>query len=417
MCAALVIPIPLALRAKSDPVHNRLAAADEVAHSWYRFNLSFPAHLVREYLTDFGMQPGCRVLDPFSGTGTTIVECKRRGIDAEGIEANPMAAFASSVKTDWSLSPRAVNEFADEVAEAASRQLEREEVPDADPLAMLRPHRASPLRVLPEESASLLLANSISPRPLHKALVLLEHIDARPGRRAHRHARLALARVLVESASNLHFGPEVGVGPPKSDAAVVEAWVLRMREMAAHLTLLRNHAAVGTRVQLGDSRVAISFLERNSIDAVFTSPPYPNEKDYTRTTRLLDIFSGAACYSLQSHLRSTAPGIGQIEIDEVYVGVDRSGVHFVFPVQAKGGKDKIGVVQIEQDMALCKAKFAGLICRPIAAQFLADDVIALFEFVEQDGRLKVREERHYRLVGVGEVTAEDLRRYRLMLPT
>jgi len=135
-----------------------------------------------------------------------------------------------------------------------------------------------------------------------------------------------------------------------------------------------------------------------------------------RYNRLLDIFSGTACYSLQSHLRSTAPGLGQVEIDEVYVGLDRAGVQFVFPVQAKGGKDKIGIVQIEQDIALCRAKFGNLMCRPIAAQFLADDVIALFEFVEQDGRLRIQQERHYRLVGPGEVTADDLRQYRLMLP-
>ena len=33
-----------------------------------------------------------------------------------------------------------------------------------------------------------------------------------------------------------------------------------------------------------DARQADQILERESIDAVITSPPYPNEKDYTRTT-------------------------------------------------------------------------------------------------------------------------------------
>jgi hypothetical protein len=34
------------------------------------------------------------------------------------------------------------------------------------------------------------------------------------------------------------------------------------------------------------------LLKPNSIDAVFTSPPYPNEKDYTRTTRLETVLLG-----------------------------------------------------------------------------------------------------------------------------
>ena len=72
-----------------------------------------------------------------------------------------------------------------------------------------------------------------------------------------------------------------------------------------------------------------------------------------RYNRLIDIFTGVTCYSLQNHLRTTVPEVGQVETDEIYIGVDRRGVHFVFPVQAKGGKDKINIVQIEQDFALC----------------------------------------------------------------
>lgn len=130
-----------------------------------------------------------------------------------------------------------------------------------------------------------------------------------------------------------------------------------------------------------------------------------------RYNRLIDIFSGVACYSLQSHLRSSVAGIGQVETDELYVGVDRRGAHFVFPVQAKGGRDLLSVVQIEQDLALCKEKFPSLICRPIAAQFMKDDVIALFELELQGDEVAVSYEKHYRLVPEDEVSPEDLRAY------
>ena len=70
--------------------------------------------------------------------------------------------------------------------------------------------------------------------------------------------------------------------------------------------------------------------------------------------------------------------MGQVETDELYVGVDKKGIHYVFPVQAKGGTDKLSIVQIEQDFAVCARKFPTLLCRPVAAQFMPDGVIALF---------------------------------------
>jgi hypothetical protein len=77
------------------------------------------------------------------------------------------------------------------------------------------------------------------------------------------------------------------------------------------------------------------------------------------------------------------------------------------------GSDEIGVVQIEQDIALCQQKFPTLECRSIAAQFMADRIIALFEFGidEEDGVVKLAE-RHYKLVPPEELTEEELTRYR-----
>ena len=98
-----------------------------------------------------------------------------------------------------------------------------------------------------------------------------------------------------------------------------------------------------------------------------------------RYNRLIDIFLGIAAYSLQNHLRTTVSSIGQVEIDEIYVAVDRHGRQFVLPVQAKGGSDQLSVVQTKQDIACCAEKYPNLICRSISAQFMADNLIALFE--------------------------------------
>lgn len=136
-----------------------------------------------------------------------------------------------------------------------------------------------------------------------------------------------------------------------------------------------------------------------------------------RYNRLVDIFTGVTCYSLQNHLRTTVPDFGQVETDEIYVGVDRRGAHYVFPVQAKGGRDRLNIVQILQDLGLCAHKFPGLICRSIAAQFMKDDLIALFAFERGEGGVKLTMEKHYRLVSPKEVTEADLNDYRSSLPS
>lgn len=130
-----------------------------------------------------------------------------------------------------------------------------------------------------------------------------------------------------------------------------------------------------------------------------------------RYNRLIDTFLGLTTFSLQNHLRTTVRGIGQIEIDELYVGLDKRGCHYMIPVQAKGGSDQIGVVQTSQDIAYVEQKFPGLRCRAIAAQFMTGGTIALFELTLQDDQVKVVEERHYRLVPASHLATQDICNY------
>lgn len=131
-----------------------------------------------------------------------------------------------------------------------------------------------------------------------------------------------------------------------------------------------------------------------------------------RYNRLVDIFTGVACFSLQNHLRTTVPGVGQVETDEIYAGVDKKGAHYVFPVQAKGRRERLNIVQIEQDIAVCAHKLPRLICRPIGAQAIDGDTFALFEFEQFREGVKIVSERHYKLVPPEEVTEKDLEVYR-----
>jgi DNA modification methylase len=312
---------------KAEREDNKLKLGDRAAHQWYRFVLSFPPHLVREYVAKFGLNSRHQVLDPFCGTGTTLVECKKLGITAVGLEPNPVACFASQTKLQWNIDPQKLLRHALMVAETASRRLEQDGFFDDDAYRLLeRPVGTNvKLRVISDEVCDLLLTNSISPIPLHKTLVLLEALAENHNEHFSNHERLALAAALVNGISNLHFGPEVGVGPAKSDAPVVSLWLDGVRAMAQDLESLSKTKTAKAVVYQADARDGAPMLPVYSVDAVITSPPYPNEKDYTRTTRLESVLLGFIrskkdLRELKRRLvRSNTRGVYKADRDDVLV--------------------------------------------------------------------------------------------------
>jgi hypothetical protein len=198
---------------------NSLRPEDRAFHDWYRFVLSFPPHLVRNYLEDFGLGAESTVLDPFCGTGTTLVEAKLRRIPSVGLEANPFPHFASSVKVDWRIRPETLLDGALEVAHEALAVLKSQGIGDDVEFN----GQAVELRTLDARSAKILIKDSISPLPLHKTLVLLDCLKLRAAQPHYQYGLLALGNALVYAIGNLRFGPEVGVGQIKSDVPVVAA--------------------------------------------------------------------------------------------------------------------------------------------------------------------------------------------------
>jgi hypothetical protein len=164
------------LRQKPDNgIANRLDKNDIAFHAWYRFVLSFPPHLVRYYLEDFGLTPNQTILDPFCGTGTTLIEAKLLGFQSIGVEANPFAHFASEAKTNWNINAQELRRAAREIGTLVSNKLAEQGINDGQ--IYLGQATNLVLKTLSPEESSLLITNSISPIPLHKALVLLEGIQ------------------------------------------------------------------------------------------------------------------------------------------------------------------------------------------------------------------------------------------------
>jgi hypothetical protein len=189
-------------------------------------------------------------------------------------------------------------------------------------------------------------------------------------------------------------------------------WIIRSAGRSRYKFVLVSHRPVIPNERMAETKVP------DSTPGIVAKYALNDEQALlarVRYNRLVDVFTGVTCCSLQNHLRTTARNIGQVEIDELYIGIDKKGAHYVFPIQAKGGRDRLGIVQIEQDVAVCGEKFPSLLCRPIATQFMNDGVIAMFEFELGNGEPRIVAENHYRLVPFEDVSEQDLRLYKSRL--
>ncbi len=308
---------------RSNGQANKIDNGDRAIHDWYRFVLSYPPHLVRDYIAGFELDSTHTILDPFCGTGTTLVEAKKNGIHSIGLEANPFAHFASSVKVNWDINGDDLHERSKEVAELASNILNAQGIQD---LSISKISLDSfQLKTLDAEANKLLITNSISPLPLHKSLVLLDCINKFRGEPYYQHMLLAFANALVFKISNLHFGPEVGVGNLKNDVPVIHTWLNEIENLVSDLKVVSRKASVPSEVYLADSRLISKLIPSDSIDSIITSPPYPNEKDYTRTTRLESVVLGfiknrAELQLLKKNMiRSNTRGVYKADDDDNWV--------------------------------------------------------------------------------------------------
>lgn len=264
---------------------NDLQELDAPIHRWWRFVLAYPPHLVSSYLDRFDLVKGATVYDPFSGTGTTLVESKKRGFRAVGSEALEFCYVASKVKSNWEIAIKplktAVRRLSDEINEDFARYGLHAGYADH----LQNDTEQLPLKIsLPAAQSKLLGKDYISKRPLQKLLIIRKHINELEKGPIRDFSMLALGAVSV-AASNVGFGPEIYARKPKADSDVWKLWSEQIEFMVEDLTAIEKKHHLPAEVFHADAR-SINFLKPSSVDAVITSPPYPNEKNYLRITRI-----------------------------------------------------------------------------------------------------------------------------------
>jgi DNA modification methylase len=295
---------------------NRIYEEDRSIHDWYRFVLSFPPHLVRTYIDKFKITDQQCILDPFSGTGTTLVESKKCGIKSIGVEANPIVHMVSETKIEWNIDIDKFIKNAQHIASHAEKNIKN--------------HKGK-LKSLEKDAEKLLINNSISPIPLHKSMILLESIFEIGDILFLNLYKTAFAKQLILNYSNLHFFPEVGVSKKKKeDCLVTDNWLTQIEEMYLDLIKHKSNTKIYSKAYYGDSRNLKNIIPEKSIDAVICSPPYPNEKDYTRTTRLESVLLNFIRnkYELREHkeslIRSNTRNVFKGDCDESWISENTS---------------------------------------------------------------------------------------------
>jgi len=245
-----------------------------------------------------------------------------------------------------------------------------------------------------------------------------------------KHYLPGLNEITFDRAEINQIADDLGIKPPKNLGDVLYSfryrtplpqsiqevapenheWIIRPAGRSKYIFVLVSHSIIIPSALMVETKIldatpgVISKYSMNDEQSLLAKIRY---------NRLIDIFTGLTCYSLQNHLRTTLKDGSQIETDEIYIGIDKRGVHYILPIQAKGRKDKIGIVQIEQDFVMTGEKFPSLLCRSIAAQLMENDLIAMFEFEETENGIKVSAEKHYRLVNTEDLSLEELAAYRL----
>ena len=248
-------------------------------HRWVPWIAGFSSSFVSEVLGNVRRDGApLRVLDPFAGVGTTLIEAMRNGDDAVGFEINPYAALACGAKAraaryDVGLLATAIERF----YEFGESGLWLNAGPSSVPPAAFRSR-----------------VPFFSPEVEPQVLACLDFLREEPADWIRELFRLALGSVMV-SFSNYSYEPSLGTrsaaGKPNVERADVFGIVGRkLRDVHDDIVDFQGEMARHRRRPSAEVH-AVSYMDNahlvapGTVDVLVTSPPYLNNYHYIRNTR------------------------------------------------------------------------------------------------------------------------------------
>ena len=240
-------------------------------HRWFRYPAGFSANWVHDIIAREKSKGRTRVLDPFSGSGTVLLESEHCGVDSIGIEAHPFVARVAKAKLYWKQDPKNFHAYALSILERARNT--KADIDNAPELLK---------KCYPPEV--LMFLNS-----LRMAWEL--SADGSPFSEL---TWLALVSILRQ-CSPVGTAQWQYILPKKSKSKVIDpylAFEARVALMSIDMTKRQsqNHASKAV-VHWGDAREC-SQIPEGWANLIVTSPPYANNYDYADATRLEMNFFG-----------------------------------------------------------------------------------------------------------------------------
>ncbi|HEU0037127.1 MAG TPA: hypothetical protein VFQ53_41240 [Kofleriaceae bacterium] len=294
-------------------------------HRWYPFKEGFSASLVASFLLDYGGGRPGTILDPFAGSGTSIVEAAAWGWRAVGVEVNPFTRFLASVKVE--------NEYRPELVWRHWRRVLDDAV-EGD--VEWRLPRGSTL--VGRKGLDKWLFNPAVARRYEQLRSSIERVV--PAGKYRRLLTLGLMAGTVRASNAKRDGKcwryKTGWRLRRYGSADVDAGFCEvMQTYADDVAAMPRLAGVG-EVVLGDSRVWLSERGPSVVggaDVVLTSPPYLNSFDYTDIYRPECFLLGVAdtaqdlrkvrLQTLRSHVQVEWPEARPSSIARVHHAVRR----------------------------------------------------------------------------------------------
>jgi len=242
-------------------------------YNWFYYKERFARELVSLLLDQFEVQQGAFVLDPFCGSGTTLLACKERGINAQGLDVLPISVFSANVKTrDYNL---------EALREGCAAFLKQKYSP-------------APLLHFPS-----IFRRVFTKYALQDIAFFMQRLEAVDDIFLHDFILLALINASMKVSFAWKDGASIKV---KEHPSPPLRFMLKrvLRKMLKDIE--RFHAKkCEVHAQLGDAR-KLPFPDA-TFDAVITSPPYLNQIDYTKVYEIENWFIEKQMQSLPA-LRS-----------------------------------------------------------------------------------------------------------------
>lgn len=240
-------------------------------HRWFRYSAGFSALWVREVIEAEKANGRCRIIDPFAGSGTVLLEAERSDVEAIGIEAHPFVTRVAQAKLHWREDPRIFLDFALSILDRAKR--EKGDIGTYPRLI----HKCFPPDVLLalhslREAWRSMADNSPFSELAWLTLVSILRVCSPVGTAQWQY--VLPGKVKAKTAHPYH--------------AFEEKAYLMAGDMAAQRKVMSSTSAMLFR---DDARLCRQVSD-DWADLVVTSPPYANNYDYADATRLEMSFMG-----------------------------------------------------------------------------------------------------------------------------